>query len=91
MITLKMCCVYTLPLSPQCRGNNARFVSYKQKWQCNVNITAAGKRAVVLPTGCPRSVGLLTGIFWTKKSKSLLFSGAERPRLQMTGVLHILV
>ena len=40
---------------------------FRQTWQCNENITVCGgKRAVVLPTGCPRSAGLLAGICRTK-------------------------
>ena len=34
--------------------------------QCMYNITDWGKTAVVLPTGCPRSVGLLAGLCRTK-------------------------
>ena len=49
------------------RGKCQGFVLYRQTWQCNENITdCGGKRAVVLPTGCPRSAGLLAGICRTK-------------------------
>ena len=39
----------------------------RQICQCNEKITdCRGKRAVVLPTGCPRNMGLIAGICWTK-------------------------
>ena len=59
-------CFYFL-IVPAVRGKCQGFVLYRQTWQCNENITDyGGKRAVVLPTGCPRSAGLLAGICRTK-------------------------
>ena len=60
--SVEMCCVFTFSLHPQCRGN-ARDLCYigKIAVQCKHN-RLLGKRAMVLPTGCPRSVGLLAGI-----------------------------
>ena len=43
---------------------------YRQKWQCNV------KMPVVLPTGCPCSVGVIAGICWMQSQKSPLFPRA---------------
>ena len=59
-------CFYFL-IVPAVRGKCQGFVLYRPQWQCNENITdCGGKRAVVLPTGCPGSAGLLAGICRTK-------------------------
>ena len=68
----------------KCQG----FVLYRQTWQCNENITdCGGKRAVVLPTGCPRSVGLLAGICRTKVKCPAIPRGWGGPWLQITSAL----
>ena len=75
-------CFY-FSIAPQCRGN-ARDLCFigKVAVQCKHN-RLLGKMAVVLPTGCPRSVGLLAGICWTKSQ-----SPRYTPGLQMTGALE---
>ena len=74
------------------RGKCQGFVLYRQTWQCNENITdCEGKRAVVLPTGCPRSAGLLAGICRTKVKVPAIPRGWGGPWLQMTSALSICV
>ena len=74
---------------PAVRGKCQGFVLYRQTWQCNENITdCGGKRAVVLPTGCPRSAGLLAGICRTKvKVPAIPLGWGGVPWLQMTSAL----
>ena len=44
------------------RGEYQGFVFYRQKRQCNENITnCRGEKAFDLPTGCPRSIGFWQG------------------------------
>ena len=70
------------------RGKCQGFVLCRQTWQCNENITdCGGKRAVVLPTGCPRSAGLLAGICRTKVKSPRYSLGVGGPWLQMTSAL----
>ena len=69
------------------RGKCQGFILYRQTWQCNENITdCGGERAVVLPTGCPRSAGLLAGICRTKVKVPAIPRGGG-PWLQMTSAL----
>ena len=70
------------------RGKCQGFVLYRQTWQCNENITdCGGERAVVLPTGCPRSAGLLAGICRTKVKVPAIPRGWGGAWLQMTSAL----
>ena len=55
----KMCLFFTFASSPRCRG--LIFRQNSGDYSC-----ARGQIAVVLPTVCPGSVGLIAGIFWTK-------------------------
>ena len=72
------------------RGKCQGFVLYRQTWQCNENITdCGGKRAVVLPTGCPRSAGLLAGICRTKVKVPAIPREWGGPWLQMTSALRL--
>ena len=75
---------------PAVRGKCQGFVIYRQTWQCNENKTdcggGGGERAVVLPTGCPCSAGLLAGICRTKVKVPAIPRGWG-PWLQMTSAL----
>ena len=73
------------------RGKCQAFVLYRQTWQCNENITDyGGKRAVVLPTGCPCSAGLLAGICRTKAKVPAIPRGwGGGAWLQMTSALQL--
>ena len=52
-------------------------ICIRQKWQCSVKqMGLMGKMALVLPTDCPGSVGLLAGNLLAGKPKSPLFPGA---------------
>ena len=64
----KVLCIY-FSIVPAVLRKYQGFVLYRQIWQCNENITdCGGKRAVVLPTECPHSEGLLAGICLTNVS-----------------------
>ena len=50
--------------------------------------TMRGQIAVVLPTVCPRSVGLIAEIFWTKSQRSPRESRGGGGRGYMTGAIQ---
>ena len=55
--------------------------------QCKTKQTAGKNCCVILPIGCPHSVGPLAGISWSKSQSPRYFPGLG-PWLEFTDALH---
>ena len=70
----KKCWVFTFASSQQCRG----IVFFLGENTCSGDYSCErGHIAVVLPTVCPHSMGLIAGIFWTKCESPRYSPGVE--------------
>ena len=84
-IARQMCSVFIFALSP--RGKCLGW----QTWQCNVkHYRLHEKTAVILPAGCPSSVGVIAWIGWMK-SQSPHYSPGQMGERGYKRMVHNLV